>query len=316
MISRAAVLWLVVAVTIGLSAGARCEAQTKAGATPDQALPIIRFCMSPAMFPQVNVRDAELAMELWTTHLKESMAVPAELELSIIEDLETIEAAVAAGELDILALTVQSYLDMRSRLPVRADVVPQRGGKVLTPQVLLVRKDGDIANVGQLPGHRVLVSTLDRGQTARMWLDVLLMREGLGPASEDSLVFDLRDRPGHAVPPVLFGQADACIVDSVAYELLCELNPQLRRDLRVLATSPGLLTRVMCSRQDMDPVLRAMMIDNAMIMHTQPEGEQILALLQTERPVLFREEHLKAVLELMAEHERLHRAWVLSRSRP
>jgi hypothetical protein len=32
--------------------------------------------ISVAMFPQVNVRDAELAMELWTTQLQESMSIP------------------------------------------------------------------------------------------------------------------------------------------------------------------------------------------------------------------------------------------------
>lgn len=33
------------------------------------------------MFPQVNVRDAELAMELWTTQLQESMSIRFEIEL-------------------------------------------------------------------------------------------------------------------------------------------------------------------------------------------------------------------------------------------
>lgn len=124
---------------------------------------------------------------------------------------------------------------MRTRLPLRAQIVPQRGGKTLTRHVLLVYRDGGITDIGQLPGRKVLVSTLDRGQIASTWLDVLLMRQGLGPAVEEAVDLDIRDRPGYAVPPVLFGQADACIVETRTFDLLCELNPQLRRELRVLS---------------------------------------------------------------------------------
>lgn len=280
---------------------------TEAQSAPDSPRAIIRFCTSPAMFPQVNVRDAELAMQLWTSRLAQSMSIPADLELRIIEDLETIESELAAGNVDVLALTVQSYLDMRKRLPLRAEIVPERGGEALTRHVLLARKDGDIVDVRQLPGRRVLISTLDRGQTAHVWLDVLLMRAGLEPVREESLLLEVRDRPGLAVPPVFFGQADACIVDAVTFDVLCELNPQLRQELRVVATSEPLLTRVLCSRQGMDPLLRDMLLDAATRMHTQPDGEQILALLQLERPLRYREEHLATVLSLMAEHERLSR---------
>lgn len=195
---------------------------------------------------------------------------------------------------------------MRTRLPLRAQIVPQRGGKTLTRHVLLVYRDGGITDIGQLPGRKVLVSTLDRGQIASTWLDVLLMRQGLGPAVEEAVDLDIRDRPGYAVPPVLFGQADACIVETRTFDLLCELNPQLRRELRVLSASPPLLTRPMCTRQDMDPVLRKTLLDAPCV---GTDGEQILALLQTEQPALYREENLAAVIELFAEYQAV--AWLV-----
>ncbi len=279
-------------------------------------LPVIRFCTSPAIFPQVNVRDAEIAMELWTSQMQPILGFQAMLELHVIDDMQTIETELAAGHIDVLALTVMNYLDMITRLPLRPEVVPQRGGEILSRQLLLVHREAGIDDVTQLAGRRVLVSTLDRGQTAHKWLDVLLLRQGYGPTSAEKVTLELRNRPGHAVPPVLFGQADASIVDEVTYELLCEMNPQLRRDLRIIAASPSLMTRVMCSRIDMDPALRGIMFDTAMRMHTEPTGAQILALLQTERPEPFREEFLDNVRALLEEHEQLHRAWVARTSRP
>jgi phosphonate transport system substrate-binding protein len=59
------------------------------------------------------------------------------------------------------------------------------------------------------------------------------------------------------VLPVYFRKADACIVTRQGFETMCELNPQLRGNLRVLASSPRLLRFLGGYRQDCPAPLKA-----------------------------------------------------------
>jgi ABC-type phosphate/phosphonate transport system substrate-binding protein len=257
------------------------------------------------MFPQVNVRDAEVAMELWTSTLAEEMRVPARLELLVLDSAEAIESAWRRAEVDIMAMTTTHYLDMRQRLDMVPRMVATHHDLTTEVFLLLVPAQQDIPAIADLRGRRILVSALDRGQAAACWLDVLFLRAGLALPAQEGVSLQVRDRASKAVLPLLFGQAEAALVSEASYRLLCELNPQLVRDLRVMARSPALLTRVMCARPDMDPELLDLMIDTALQVHATPKGRQILQLLQSESPARFRPEYLDSLLQLRREREQL-----------
>jgi len=41
--------------------------------------------------------------------------------------------------------------------------------------------------------------------------------------------------------PVFFGQADACLTSKRGFDTMCELNPQVARDLTTIASSPAMV---------------------------------------------------------------------------
>ncbi|MEZ4483394.1 MAG: PhnD/SsuA/transferrin family substrate-binding protein [Syntrophotaleaceae bacterium] len=106
--------------------------------------------------------------------------------------------------------------------------------------------------------------------------------------------------PMPALLPVFFGKKDAALLDSAKFELMAELNPQLKQSLQLLATSAPLTNAVICLkqtgwteerfRQDVTQAMREL--------HLTPAGLQILMLFKVQQLVSFEPSHLDTLRQL------------------
>ena len=287
-----------------LSATALCVALAVPARSETGAVPEVRICTSGAFFPAADIRDTRIAMQVWLTRLSLKMEIPCELALVVIEGVQSVTEATGRGEIDLLAMPSLAFIEMREEVAIEPFVVSlgTEGSEGLDRFVLLCHKQSGITALEDLRDKKLIISAIDRGQVATMWLDVLLMAKGLGPAEQLLQSVETRDRPSQAMLPTFFGQADACIVNARALQTMRELNPQVTGELHSIAESPEYLTRLMCVRSDFDEALREILLEATLNMRSEPEGEQILVLLQAARPARYRPEYLESVLDLIAEH--------------
>jgi phosphonate transport system substrate-binding protein len=76
---------------------------------------------------------------------------------------------------------------------------------------------------------------------ASAWLATVLDRENLGASDQFFRSMTTESKPSRVILPVFFGQADACLTSKAAFDTMCELNPQVGRELAVVASSPALV---------------------------------------------------------------------------
>jgi ABC-type phosphate/phosphonate transport system substrate-binding protein len=287
-----------------------CTVLAVSARSESEAVPEVRICTSGAFFPAANIKDTRVAMQVWLSRLSAKMEIPCELALVIIDDVKAVTEAAKSGAIDLIALPSLAYVEMRKEVTLEPFVVAlgPEDGHQLDRFVLMRHGSSGIAELADLRDKRLLISTIDRGMIAMMWLDVLLMDAGLEPAAEYLQSVEIRDTASQAILPTFFGQADACIVDTRALETVRELNPQVTRELTTVASSPEYLTRLMCVRSDFDATLREILLRATLRLRDEKEGEQILVLLQAENPAPYRPEYLDGVLELIAEHKALTEA--------
>ena len=115
------------------------------------------------------------------------------------------------------------------------------------------------------------------------------------------------DRISPPVLAVLFGKADACLVNGNLFDTMVEMNPQLRTDLVAIAESPPFLASVTCFPPGCDPELRELVVDGALALHTHPRGQQILALFGVREIRRFEESQLAQIAILLEAHRRRER---------
>ena len=108
--------------------------------------------------------------------------------------------------------------------------------------VILVHRNSGITDVGDLRGRKLLLYNNPRMSLASAWVAALI-----GFPKTESVGMTRIDNTSRTVLPVFFRQADACVITSNVFEIACELNPQLQKELRVLATSPEVVSSVFFS---------------------------------------------------------------------
>lgn len=252
--------------------------------------------------------DALAVSAVWISHVVERTGIKASTDVRIYTDAASILRNLEARKVDLLMLSPLHYLSMKASPLLRVAFIPSLDGQVGQEYALLVRSDHAGGDIDGLLGRPILVHQSGQGGVARLWLDTYLLRRGLPESGGFFGSFEYVQRASQAVLPVLFGQADVCLVAVHEYETMCDLNPQLRRDLRVLDSSPRFGRGPLCLHREVYDELSLEFDETLLSLHSDPEGQQILALFGVSQVVPFEPRYLESLVDLMDEYERLRAA--------
>lgn len=239
----------------------------------------------------INQRDAIAAIEVWFEVVGREREVAETTAVQIFDSLDELVSAVEIGAVDVVTLLSEELFILGDEVSLEPIFTPCRGDEVEEHIVMLVRHDSDIDALAKLRNRVVAVPTVQGEALATMWLDRELRNAGL--EAHDTLISGLvrTDNASRAILSVFFGTNDVCLVAGYDFETAVELNPQLGRELSILARSPGFSVSITCLRRG-DWAGKDNLIQSLQDLHTKPSGEQILLLFKTGQLVPFQPAHL------------------------
>ncbi len=213
-------------------------------------------------------------------------------------------------KLDILALTPKDFLDMKDRIPLDPVMVTASDKGYRVDMLLLVRKDSRFHSLKDLKNRIIVIPSkvAQNGNLYHIWLDTILARGGF-PTIDSffSSTWEARTA-SQALMRVFFRTADACVVTGYVLDLAAELNPQIGRDLRVIARTDNLAGGIIALRNDL-PARQKQRIRQALsTLHEDQEGHQLFVLFQLDRLIPYRPEYLKSTEAFMAEYRHCRNA--------
>ena len=139
-----------------------------------------------------------------------------------------------------------------------------------------------------------------------VWLEILLSNKGLSDLFEFFKEINFMDKASSAVLPVFFGKVPAGVTTMRAFRTMVELNPQLERELAVIAMSPPFLRGVVVFRKDLAQDIKASVSDAMRSLDEDPDGQQILIVMREQRLIPYKQEYTETVRTLHKEYQRLH----------
>jgi ABC-type phosphate/phosphonate transport system substrate-binding protein len=146
-----------------------------------------------------------------------------------------------------------------------------------------------------------------------MWLDVLLGNNKLDWKEKFFSSLKEFNKESQLILSVFFEQTDVCIVSRTAFNTMCELNPQVERDLKILASSPCFKIGLACTTQNSRKFSYIdKLIDATADLNSFTAGKQILILMKTARVRRFKQDDLKTVEQLLKEFEKLQNKKIAS----
>jgi ABC-type phosphate/phosphonate transport system substrate-binding protein len=267
---------------------------------------VVKLGYSFRIFSDVDVRDVQVAMDMWARELNRIVGAPnTSPKSTLFQDTQTMVEAVRKQEIDVLSLASPDYLRMKEKLYIEPAFVAANQLSRGQQRLLLVRKDSGITRVSQLKDRTVSIQSRFRDDVPEIWLDTLLGSEGLSKSEKVFKQIRMVNKPSQAVLPLFFKQTECAVVSRSAFEILSALNPQLNEDLSVLASSKSLLGTLSCFHKNCDESLKRRIAEVAPKLHESPSLKQMFFLLQVDRIVNFQPSFLDGLMELKEEHDRL-----------
>jgi len=262
----------------------------------------LRIVFSSKAFVSVPKEDISVAVQVLTKKVAKKSDISAESR--IIENTAEIEKDLKAKKVDLIAVSPEEFIQIRARVPLEPVMVTVDNKSHEVELLLLARKDSGINRVADLKNKTIALpsKTTQFGAVYQVWTETLIMKEGTGSLGAFfSSVMETRNS-SQAVMPVFFRKADACVVSSRSFEIASELNPQIARELKVIARIGKLCGGIIAQRGDMPDELKLKIRQALTTLHEDQEGRQMFVLFQLNRLTPFRPEYLWATETLYSEH--------------
>lgn len=255
-----------------------------AQAADTSALPaatnLVRIGIAPGTWWGMNRNDANAAITAWARTITRHRGIHVDVRTRIFDTPEELFRAIRGNEVDAVSMLSDQFVALDSDLQADAIFVSTRNRDYTEQYVLLTRQDGALRSVTDLPGHTLTLQSSARTSLATYWLDTLLATHSLGPAEGVVKELTRTVNASKAVLQVYFRQADACVVTTNVFSLACELNPQLAKELRVLAISPPVVPSLFFFQPRYTSPVRASLEPAIVALEQTPAGQQVLTVFQ------------------------------------
>lgn len=281
-------------------------AETNQAPVPD----IFSVGMAQACFRNVNRNDAIAAYRFFLESCGRRQGNVFKAVPEVYDDTPTFEAAIQHQPMNIAVMDVWQFLTMDVHRQMKPFFTIMENGKVGRKHLVLTRRDSGLTTLAALRGKSILQLEAASENTGKVWLDTLLLSEKLGTQETFFDRVEVVAKPTAAVLPVFFGKSPACVVDEGSFDMMKELNPQVGRQLQVVAVSDTFAVVVICLREGpwSSDKLKADTITSLNELHLYPEGQQICTLFKIDRMVPFEDSQLDTVRKLRKTYKSLQNA--------
>ncbi len=267
-----------------------------------------RLAFSIGTIGEFNRNDARASTLAWGRTILSQRNIVAEAVPSVFDRPEDLFRAFQADEIDAVGVLADEYLAHAKTVTPDGVFLIVMNGKTTEQYVLLVHQGSGIQDLTGLKGRSLELHQHARTSLATAWLDTLLAGQKLGLTEEVFEKATRNDKVSRTIHRVFFRQVDACVVGRGAFETAGELNPQVRKELRVLATSPDVVPNLFFFRPGYAPSLTRKMEEAILTLHETPAGKQIMTVFQGEKLVREPLSCLDSARVLLAEQARLRSA--------
>jgi ABC-type phosphate/phosphonate transport system substrate-binding protein len=277
-----------------------------APSSPAEETPI-RVGVSMDTLAGANINDARAAYRVWGDQISQTLALRhARMLEQVFFPTDQMTQLIRTGQIDCFALTALEYA--RALEFIDQDVMMVEDYSLNgIENILLVHRDSPYGKLADLKGLKL--PTLHHRDTAlfQAWLDVELARAGLPPADKFFETIAPHDKASEVLLPLFFRREQVAGISRRAFDLACELNPQLGRDLRVLATSPRIIPVGFWFRKGGNADDKRAFQQAMQRLSTVTAGRQVLALYQSTGFAAKPCSIMAPTLDLIRQYERTRR---------
>ena len=249
----------------------------------------------------LDIRDARSAIVLWVEEIGQKIGF--QVKGRIIEEMDTITKMINTGVLDLAVASVLDYLKVKEQINAEVFFGGIYENAKTKKYIVLVHSKDDAATIKDIKAGNLAITQQD--SLGRLFLDTLLLRSRLQETDKFFASVIEKKKHSQAVLAVFFKRADICVVPDTVFDTMVELNPQIGKNLRIIASSQPMFDKIGLLRRDYNENNKAPVIHSALELHKTSRGKQVLMLFKMYRLTKINESDLDSVRALLDEYNRL-----------
>lgn len=159
-------------------------------------------------------------------------------------------------------------------------------------------------NLSQIGTDEIHISTTTPNQARIMWTELILAEKN---KSKKIHFIETHLTEANLILSVFFRKAKYAVVSKAVFELVSELNPQIKKELKILAESQELINTFLGYKtgEDVDIAMIDILISVAKDLKEDPVGKQVLNLFKIDRMEPLSPEEMKSTENLIYQHNSL-----------
>lgn len=252
----------------------------------------------PSISDTVDRTDIEVSLTFWTQELTEETEIN-ESKAILFDSIETMRLAFENREIDMIIappLLIAKHFK-RSDLADGFVGVRKKG----SPNSLLLLVNQKIKKLSDLRGKRLIIPEND--ELAEVFLQTFILKTfKQGYKQVFSEVFT-NHKNNRVVLDLFFNKADAALVYESAFEVMSELNPQIKAKIQIMESYPVKSKNFSFFHKDYP--LKNILTEKALNYGEFPRARQILAVYKTPELDYCRVDDLKPFDNLYREFNKL-----------
>ncbi len=261
----------------------------------------VRIGISRGTWGGVNANDAMAAIRAWTKIILGQRGITVDVETKILGSVVDMSDSLKNGLVEAASLVTSEFLALDPKFKPDSVFLAFRNEAYTEKYVILAHQGSGIRDLHDLQGRQVLIHQGPRTGLAPQWFESLMANRLMDAADGTSVKTKTEENPSKAVLQVFFRKADASVVSANAFNTASELNPQLRRELRILASSPEVIPIVFFFRAGYVSDIRDKLEAAITALHETPAGQQVLTVFQCDRIEKRSVSHLEPTRRMLAE---------------
>lgn len=254
------------------------------------------------MLSETDIKDVNAAIHVW---IKQIAADEINIESIIYDDLPSMIQGIRHNHVQWLNLPPISYFRMKKEIDLDQEyeliyAAQMYGEGKARKYYIVVRDDAPYTSIRDLRNTKF--ATREYNETGRLYVNTLLLEEGIHSAEQFFTVIDEKQRYSQIVLGVFFKQYDAGMVPDGIFKTMGELNPQINRQLRIIAASDAYVNAVGLLSRQVAEATKHWITTTVLDLQNSVEGRQLLNLFKLDSMTTIDPEELQPVKTLLEEY--------------
>ena len=257
-----------------------------------------RLIFSANLLQNQKIEDAIATTKILAKNIERKMELKENIDITVCKSLDELTESIKTPFDFVLATSVEIE-KLRKKYKLEPVLVNETDGAVGFEFYLITNSTQNYTNLKSLKNCSINILSKSEYNTASVWLDKLLREQNLGVKEKFFKEIKYDYKSTNVVLPVYFNKSEAAIVSKTAFNLLCELNPQLKKTLRILDRSnPIIFGAIAFDGRSDDKKRKDFMYDILIDLHKDSYGKQMFDLFMVDKVIPLKKEYWQDFLDL------------------